>query len=148
MRTMAAITMTATITPTMMNLRRRAGSAAPVAATLAPVAWLPVAGAAAVSRAAAGGTVGRAVPRAADGDPGRAGSSTALLIGPASMRGTASDGSQPEPQAWVQASARATPNDSALANRSAGSVASPRITTAATGPGTSGVTSRSGTGFS
>ena len=69
-------------------------------------------------------------------------------MGPASMIGTCSAASQPGPQVWEAASARAAPNASAVSNRSAGSVARPRITTAATGSGTPGATSRSGTGFS
>ena len=76
---------------------------------------------------------------------GRSVAATMLL---APMTGVPSVGSQPGPHAVVHASASATPNASADWGRSAGSVASPDMTTAATGAGTVGALSNSGSGCS
>src|SRR6516162_9317774 len=171
-------TMTTTTTAAMMTCRRlpargrsAAGwpggcaatvsgtvAAAPGATVTAPDPADPADGVATVGAAvdaavgaAVGAPAGAAVgaPAGAAAAPaGAAGWPPALMMAPASMMGTGSASSQPGPHEWAPPSARATPKDSAVAYRSAGSVASPCITTAATGLGTPGAASRRGTGFS
>ena len=69
-----------------------------------------------------------------------------MLLAP--ITGVPSTGSQPGPQAVVHASANMTPNASAVAGRSAGSVASPAMTMSVTADGTAGALSASGSGAS
>src|SRR5271170_1176048 len=151
---MAIIKIRTTMAAVMMRLRRRADDAllatVPAISGLAAVSALALTGPAGRVFSCSTRTIAGSAPGGAAGAAGRGGADgcpAALMMGPASMIGT-SAGSQPGPQAWVHAPARATPKDSAVANRWAGSVASALITTAATGPGTPGAASPSGTGGS